>query len=213
LQNGQQLMTIQFGLQPYTVSDDMNGEFYITVIDGTTIQINGCSPTDLGSGVGSTGIVTTGAQEWPTYPLEQDYDLTYMPRNANNAQLTQWKWEAGAFWFVPSTTSRQLKISFTLSGAAPMSPVSSVGIDDSLDPLALFLGASACQSKGFLPKAGSLYLRAIGNQTGDTTNIVGGSFYELVQLGLQELNQTPIILPRYRPRRNIGPYPNLGGVR
>jgi len=203
LRAGQQVLAFGFGLTPATISDDINSDWYIGVPDANTIRLNGCAATDLGSAVGSTGIITTGSGTFPNTPIKQLFDIESFPLNAAGQSLTQWKWENGVIKIVPSTTARQIKIVYMLSGNAPLD--GSTGIDDCADALSLFLAATIAAAKGFANKAQSLFMRALGNPSGDTTNIEGGAFYELAQLGAQELNRTQIVVPRYRQRRNVGP--------
>lgn len=207
---GQQVVTFGFGQTADTVTDDINGQWTITVLDPNTVRLSGCAPVDLGSAVGSTGIVSTGNNDWPATPMNQVYDLQGQQIKVSSGQICVWEWASGAFYFVPASQIRQLKIVFSLSGSAPSS--GSVGIDDSRDALGLFVAASAVQSKnGPGPKAQALWMRAIGNGTGDTLHIVGGAFSELASLGLQEINGTVTRSPRYRPKRNVGAYP-WGGI-
>ena len=212
---GAQVVTFNFGWDTATqtddqgattVTDDINAQWYITVLGASSLRLNGCAAQDLGNAVGSTGIVSTSPQTFGNYPIYQLYDYSGESIATQNSQLTSWKWENGAFWFVPANQARQVKIIIMLSGAPPMS--GSVGIDDSLDALALFLGAAACQAKGFRAKSQDLSMRAVGNPSLDTTNVKGGVFYELAQLGLQEINETTTLMPRFRGKRNVGPYQN-----
>lgn len=208
LSNGDQVVTFGFGLEENLVSDDINGQWSIT-IDGT-VRLLGCEATNLGSGEGASGILSTGQNAFPAVPLIQDYELQGEANSIASGQLSRWTWENGAFRFIPATAQRQIKIVFDLSGAAPLS--GSVGIDDSRDALALFVAASAAASKtGPSGRAAGLWMRAIGNQTGDTTNVDGGAFLELAQLGLQAINQTQVQVPPYRQRRNGPGFAPWGG--
>jgi hypothetical protein len=200
---GQQVVAFGFGRDPSTISDDINADWYLSIPDSNTIRLNGCPATDLGSGVGATGIISTGSEPFPTAPMEQVYDFGALPLTSAGQRLTQWKWENGTVRFLPSTTARQIKIIYMLSGNPPQ--FGSVGLDDSGDALSLFLAAAVAAAKGFSNKSQSLFMRALGNPSGDTTNVMGGAFYELAQLGAQEINRTRVVVGRYRPRRNVGP--------
>lgn len=199
---GAQVVT--FGITTASlITDDINGQWYISVPNANTIRLLGCGAT--GSGIGASIKVSTGSTQFSAQPLQQVFDISQFPLTSSNAQLSQWKWENNAFVFIPATTERQIKIVYALSGKATDAQVSgNVGIDDSLDALSLYLGAACAQAKGFNNMAGSLFMRAVGNPSGDTTNIRGGAFYELAQLGLQAINKTPIVVGRYRRKRNTG---------
>ena len=213
LQAGTQVVTFGFGnadwgddpvqIPPTTISDDINGQWYIGVPDANTIRLLGCAAQDYGSAVGSTGILSTGSGGFGNQPLAQWFDVTDFPLTAQNACLTTWKWENGAFIFNPSNVTRQIRISFMLSATPPAS--GSVGIDDSGDAFALYLGGLAAASKvGFANKSGGLFTLAVGNPTGDESNLRGGAFYSLVQIGIQAMNETRVVQPRFRQKRNVG---------
>lgn len=201
LQTGQQVFTFNF--DNTQITDDINADWYISVLDASTIRLMGCAAMDKGSAIGSTGILSVGSEAFPRSPTRQLYDIEDLPLNSQGQNITAWKWDSGALRFTPSTTDRQLKIVYMLSGNPPQD--GSVGLDDSADALSLYLAGAAASAKGFAQKSSSLFMRAVGNAYGDTTNIEGGAFYELAQLGAQELNRTRIVIPRYRPRRNVGP--------
>ena len=210
---GAQVVTFGFGnadwgddpvlVPPATVSDDINGQWYIGVPNSNTVRLLGCAAQDYGSAVGSTGIVSTGSGTFGNQPLGQWFDITDFPLSAQNACLTTWKWENGAFIFNPSNVIRQIKITFMLSATPPVT--GSVGIDDCGDALALYLGGLAAAAKvGFANKSAGLFTLAVGNPAGDEANVRGGAFYSLVQIGIQALNETRTVQPRFRNKRNVG---------
>lgn len=204
---GQQVVAFGFGRTVSTISDDINADWYINVPDANTIRLNGCPAVSLGSAVGQTGIVSTGAETFPAIPIQQlyEFDSPALQLNAAGQRITNWLWENGTIRVTPCTSARQIKVSYMLSGNPPLLTTTSVGLDDAGDALSLFLAATFAAAKGYAGKAESLFMRAVGNVSGDTTNIEGGAFYELAQLGAQEINRTRIVIPRYRPRRNVGP--------
>lgn len=187
------------------VTDDINDSWYVSVLDATNIRLLGCGALDLGSGVGSTGIISTGSGEFPSDPLNQLFDINALPLAAANGQLSQYLWQGGAFRFIPANVVRQIKVTFMLSGNPPVDIGSPIGIDDSLSALSLFLAASAASGKGpFKGKMETLFMRAVGNNSGDETNVRGGAFYSLAQIGLQALQETRVVMLRYRRKRNVG---------
>jgi hypothetical protein len=205
LQAGAEVVSFGFGRTVSTVSDDINAEWYINVPDANTIRLNGCAAIDLGSAVGSTGIISTGSETFKRTPIQQLYDIETFPLTSAGQCITNWKWDNGIIRVTPSTTARQIRIVYMLSGNPPTTTTLSIGLDDAGDALSLFLAASLAAAKGFATKSASLFMRAVGNPSGDTTNVEGGAFYELAQLGAQEINRTRVVIPRYRPRRNVGP--------
>ncbi len=207
---GAQVVTFGFGMDSATVTDSVNAEWTIAVPDVNTVRLLGCETEDLGNAATATGILSTGTQAFPVSPVARTYELDNVQLTSQNSCLLAWTFENGYFRFIPANAIRQLKISYMISGVAP--DAGTVGIDDSRDALALFVAASAAASKfGASGKlATGLFIRAIGNAAGDTTMIRGGAFYELAQLGLKVLTGDRIRQPRYKPRRNIGPYPSVG---
>lgn len=203
---GQEVVTFGFGMTPGTIDDSANGSFYIGVPDVNTIRLLGCPALDQGAAVGSGGILSTGSEVFPVDPLWQLFDFVDWQLSAQNSQLSNWKWDEGAFHFIPANTNRQIRVTFMISGAAP--PSGSVYIDDSLDALALFTAASAASAKAPSKSTmSSLSIRAVGNPNLDSMRVMGGAFYELAQLGTQAIQMTRVVMPRWRPRRNMGPYP------
>lgn len=203
LSSGAEVVTFGFT----TMTDEINGSFNINVVDANTIRLLGCPAVALtgSTDIGSTGEASTGQSPFPSIALIQLFDIESWPVSTQASQLTFWKWESGAFRFLPSSVRRQIRIVYMLSGAPPIDGI--VAIDDCLDALALYMAGAAAAAKGLGGKAASLFMRAVGNESGDTTNIKGGAFYELAQIGLQQLTQQRIVIPRYRPKRNTGPYP------
>lgn len=202
---GAQVVAFGFGMDTATVTDSVNGMWTIAVPNSNTVRLLGCETEDLGSAATATGVVSTGAQAFNTDPIPRRYELDSAPLTTQASQLTAWTFENGAFKFYPSSSARQIKIAYMISGNTLVGSAS-VGIDGSLAALSLFTAASAAASKGFAGKARSLFMRAIGNTDGDTTNVRGGAFYELAQIGLQVLTGDRIRQPRYRVKRNVGPY-------
>jgi hypothetical protein len=204
---GQQVVAFGFGRTASTISDDINADWYIGVPDANTIRLNGCPAVNLTGAIGSTGIISTGSETFPSKPANQVYqfDTIALQLNAAGQRITDWCWENGTIRITPCTSARQIKISYMLSGNPPLVTTLSVGLDDAGDALSLYLAGALAAAKASRGKAESLFMRAVGNPSGDTTNVLGGAFYELAQLGAQELNRTQIVIPRYRPRRNVGP--------
>lgn len=201
LSAGQEVIT--FGFVDGNVTDSINDLWYISVPNVNTIRLNGCEPGDSDT-TGSPGIVTTGSADWGVTPVPQLYDFSSENRNTPaSGCISWWHWAGSAFRFTPATQARQLKIVYELSATAPTS--GSVGLDDSLNALAAMTGALAAQSKGFAQTAQALFMAAVGNAAGDTTNIRGGYFAELAQLEAQQSQMTRVVIPRYRRKRNTGP--------
>lgn len=199
LQPGQQIVV--FGFNDGMISDDINDLWFITIPNANTVRLMGCEAT---GSPGATAQASTGSGDWGTHPLARLYDFSgQWPNNANNGQLSSYYWNGDVFRLNPANVARQLKVVYDLSGTAPV--VGSCGIDDSLDALATMTAALAVAAKGFQNKAAALFMRALGNSAGDTTNIRGGHYYELVQLAIRETQKVRVVQPRYRNRRNVGP--------
>lgn len=206
--NGSVIVT--FGFSTADITDDINSEFTVTIVDANNILLNGCSAKEVtgGTAVGTTGYVSAGSEPFGDIPLQQAYDIGALPLNSSLGQLTVWMWQNGYFRFVPATIDRQIKINVALSSAPPNA--GSVGIDDSLDALALFTAASAGASKRPAAMCQALWMRAIGNTSGDTMKIMGGQFYELAQSAILAINNSRVQQPRFRSKRNTGPNNGFG---
>jgi hypothetical protein len=207
LSSGQQVLAFGFvgsaTATPATnISDDINDLWTITLVDGTTIRLNGCSA--FGE-VGATGIISTGAEQWPNAPISRLYDFSgsEFQNNVQSGQIQFWYWNLGVMRFTPCSEIRQLKIVYDLSGTAPTS--GTIGINDSLDALAAMTAALAARSKfGDSATCQELFMRAVGNPTGDTSAITGGYFAELAQIETQNLQKVRVVMPPFRNKRNAG---------
>lgn len=194
---------IVFGFVDGTVTDSINDIWYISVPNSNTIRLNGVE-SGASDTLGATGITTTGSADWPVQPLRQLWDFTAENTNSGqSAALSWWHWAGSAFRFAPANTARQIKITYELSGDAPSN--GPIGLDDSLNALSAMTGALAARAKGFPQKAESLFVAAVGNAAGDTTNIRGGYFAEMAQIEARQSQMTRVIVPRYRRKRNTGP--------
>lgn len=204
---------VTFGFSTANITDDINSEWTITVLDANTIRLNGCGAQEVvgGTAVGTAGVVSTGSQPFSDCPLQQVYDTGSLPLTSQLGQLSSWMWQNGYFRFVPSTNPRQIKIDVALSGSAPNS--GSVGIDDSLSALAFYTAASAGAAKRPAAQVQSWWMRAIGNPSGDMDNVVGGAFRALARQAARNLNNSRITMPRFREKRNTGPNNGFGAYR
>lgn len=205
LNSGDQVLTMGFAGDVNAgtdITEDVNDLWTITVVNATTIRLNGCSPGT--SNNGATGIVSTGGEQWPPDPIPRLLDFRDDFQNSvQSGEIRAWYFNGGIMRFTPASTIRQLKIVYDLSGSAPQS--GSCGINDSLDALATFAAGKAARSKfGDAQAAQELLVQAVGNPAGDTTNVTGGYFYELAQIETQHLQKVRVILPPFRQKRNTG---------
>ena len=211
LSSGQQVLTFGFfgdASAGTDISDDVNDLWTITVVDGTTIRLNGCAAF---GNTGATGIVAIGAENWPNTPVKKllDFGEDEFANQVQSGQIQYWYWNLGVMRFTPCDQIRQLKIIYDLSGTAPTS--GTIGMNDSLDALAAMTAALAARSKfGDNATCQELFMRAVGNPTGDTSAITGGYFAELAQIETQNLQKVRVVMQRYRQKRNTGwGYPSI----
>lgn len=204
LSAGAQVLTFGFaGLASAStdITDDVNDLWTISVPDANTIRLNGCAAF---GNTGATGIVSTGGEQWPACPLTRRYDLTPEFQNSvSSGQLSLWCWHLGVLRFVPASEVRQIKIIYDLSGTAPTS--GSIGLNDSLEALAMLTAARAAKPKfGNNADVQDMFVKAVGNPEGDTSRVTGGFLAELAQIETQGLTKVPIIMQPFRRKRNSG---------
>jgi hypothetical protein len=129
------------------ISEDINSQWSVTVNSPTSIVLNGCTAT--GTYV-SGGTVVFSSIDWSD-PLDVHDTTDLFPLTVSSA-LGMYSWQRSMLRFPPCATSRELKITFNLSGSLPVisSPVTtdSMVIDDSLNFLAHRTAQLCAASKG-----------------------------------------------------------------
>lgn len=202
MSNGDEFVT--YGFDPTEISPEIMGEWNARVVDSTHIQIVGCAATGVNGkdpvADVATGTLSTGTTPFGSEPIRGDYDFGNVEKSTQSTEIKAWMWQAGYFRFLPANEANQLKIVFKQSGTAPS--YGYIYIDDCLDALALFTAASAFSPKAKGQTQANLFMRAVGNPSGDTTQAIGGAFAELVQLGVQQIDYTiPVRQPPFRQKR------------
>ena len=120
-----------------------------------------------------------------------------LPQITSESALRWWKWEGDTFYFISATSSRQLKIEYILSGAAPTS--GQIGFDNSRNFLATRAASLMAGIRGMPQEADRLTVLALGpNRTADGS---GGQLRTLVIPMLQEKQNRPKRPGTFRPRR------------
>lgn len=202
LTSGDEVVT--FGFDPTIITPEIMGEWNVTVMSATVVRLVGCAAVGVNGQdpvvAVATGILSTGTTSFGSEPIRGDYDFGNVEKSVQSTDIKAWMWQAGYFRFLPANQPNQLKIVFKQSGTAPS--FGYIYIDDCLDALALFTAASAFSPKAKGQTQANLFMRAVGNSAGDTTQAVGGAFAELVQLGVQELDYSiPVRQPPFRTKR------------
>jgi hypothetical protein len=187
--SGQQIDTYLIG----GLSDDVNGEWYVNVPDNNHINLMGC--TAVGTYT-SGGIVIVPSTAWPGQPMNPFWDLNDfpLPTTTNQTTFDYWCWQFGQLQVPPVTTAREIRIAFDLSGSAPTSATASVGIDDSLNPLAYRTAWIASAGKKSIEDAE--VLKQQSEQFLD----------QFLQPSTKNLQRERFVAPRWRQKRNTGLY-------
>lgn len=180
------------------LSDDVNDDFTITVIDANTISLNGAQPTGAWA---SGGVVTYSGEDW--VDLDDADAIIFNYPNVPGAALLQYVWLNDHFRWLPSTTTRQLRIYYLISGNPPTDNAVSIGIDDSLDYLSYRTAGLLARAKGFTMAAEACDSLAVGpSGQADGT---GGFLGQMTSLGIRRMQSVRVIPRRWRIKRNQGP--------
>ena len=125
------------------------------------------------------------------------FSIGRLPEGSEGSDIVYWQWRDDTFWFRPATGTRQLKIEYESSGAAPSS--GAIGIDDSLDFLAYQSAAYAAQSLGMKDRYIALKREAVG-PTGQADGS-GGLLRDLLVPMSKEKQKRTYQPGRFRARR------------
>lgn len=182
---------VQFGM--LGLSDDANGMFTITKTGANTYTANGCTATGTWT---SGGIAAKSLEQF----VKVDGPKTAIdPSLSPQTTLREFTFDGDIFRFPVCSVARQLRISYTLSGAAPTSTTATIQIDDSKDFLSLRICGLALASRGNAQKAAAFTQAAVGAQW--EQGIAGGVLNQLISAGIRNDQQRSIRRPRFRPRR------------
>lgn len=180
------------------VSDDVNDEWIVTLVDATNFDLNGCYSTGTYT---SGGRASTSAEEWSLMTQAQN-EISLAQAASGNPQAV-YNWRNETFRFYPSTEQRQLKIGHTISGNIPENRLTfALAVDDSLDFLAYRTAALAAYDKGADAAGQRADLLAIGPD--GRADGSGGFLEALISEAVKTLQQTPYVFRKYRERPNAG---------
>lgn len=169
------------------VSDDANDQFTVTVINNTTVQLNGCTAVAVGSIVVSAAALS--------FSSEQFKDLTPVSRFSWEDRVPVdrprfYSWEGDVFRFEPSSGIVQLRITYSLSGDAPILVTQSVGIDDSLGFLSYRTAGLAALSRAMVQRAKEYENMAVGPYW-ISNAMPGGILQQLLLPGIRNQQRLP----------------------
>jgi hypothetical protein len=200
---GSGFVTITAAGHPFTSGDQavlygiggltgVSGMFGVTHISPTQFQVNGAVATGTYT---SGGVASESGEQFS--PLEAVTVINDPTQNSNS--LGRYAWFEDALHFPPSPTLRQLRITYISSAGLITNASDTTGVDDSLDFLAVRTAAIAAASRGARERAAELNLQALGpNGQADGS---GGILRELVAAGVRALQNNPMRMLPFRPRR------------
>lgn len=202
LSQGAQVVTFNFDSN---VTQDINDMWHVEIVDANTIRLLGCSALDAtGSGVGTTGVVSTSPE---TYSVEPNSTLRMEvqdPVGGASTTIGEWCWKDSRFRFPPCTSARQLKILYMISGDPPVNLSDSYGIDNSLDFLAAYASGLAANAKGAAGTAERVFQLAVGNSTGDPGDGDVGFLGQYMRPQVKIQQNVRVVMPPFRQKRNTG---------
>ncbi len=101
-----------------------------------------------------------------------------------------YSWEGDVFRFPPCSGVRQIRVTYTLSGEAPLTTSALVRIDDCLSFLMYRIAGLAASSKGMVTRAQQYNAMAVGPRW-DVDNTEGGILEQLLISGIRNLQRLP----------------------
>ncbi len=167
----------------------INGIWGLTVVDGTTVKLNGA--VGVGTFTGAAVLSKSGETFTELIGPRRLVDVGPV-----SSMLGVFDWYEDAFHFPICNAVRQLRITFISSAATITAVGDTTGIDDSLDFLAIRTAALAASSRGARDRAAELNLVAIG-PSGQSDG-TGGILRELVATGVRALQANPVQRPPFR---------------
>ncbi len=186
---------VVYNLQGFSPFNSPNNLWTINVVDVNTFQLLGCTAT--GTWINGTGSVAQSPEEFITMdPYDRIEKIPFAPGPTLNA----YAWEGDVLRFIPSSSARQLRIVYTLSGSVP-STSAIIGVDDSLDFLAVRTAGLAAGSRGATERAMELNSMAIGPDLVADGN--GGMLRELLIADIRAMQRLQYRRPPFRRRRNV----------
>lgn len=186
---------VLFGLTG--VTDDANGMWTVAIVNNTTVRLDGCTAVLASAAVGGT--LSYSAETFvPLRPYARiDSDL------APSTTLGIYAWETGVLRFRAASAVVQLRITYRLSGNAPVLTTVSTGIDDCLGFLSMRVAGFVCVSRAMVQRA-TVYNNLAVGPAWEKDGIPGGILNQLLQPGVRDMQNLP---PSQRRS------PPFGGIR
>lgn len=174
------------------VTDDVNDQWVVEVVNSTTTRLNGCTATGTYT---SGGVLSYSSEEFSTVnPRLRITFIDSAPRNT----FGEYALETGMIRLRPCNNVRQLRITYWLSGNAPTTTTASTGIDDCLVFLMFRTAGLAAESMGMLDRASRYNSRALGPNY-ETDGTVGGILGKMLDSGVRDLQRLPTSERRSEP--------------
>jgi hypothetical protein len=202
--NGAGFVTITAVGHPYATGDQaahygitgmsgVNNLFTVTVVDPNTYKANGA----VGVGTYSSGGVSTksGDQFSPVQSVNNIGKTT-----VNNSELGFYAQMEEGIFFPPCGSMRQLRIIYISSAALVVNAGDTIGIDDSVDFVAVRTAGLAAGSRIAGNRGQELNVMALGPTM--QADASGGILRDVLQAGVRALQATPTQRPPFRLRVN-----------
>jgi hypothetical protein len=176
-----------------------NGSFAVTCSDATHVTLNGAVATGtyVSGGYVSSSNEGFSAMQW--------VDSIQAAEGTPGGSLDEVAWMGDSFRFASSNAIRQLRITYWSSASVISSVSDSIGVDDSIDFLAVRTAGLAAASRGAKATASDLNTQALGpSQQADAS---GGLLRQLLAASvLREQAEWPIRNQPFRNKRSAIPF-------
>lgn len=163
------------------------GQWGVTVIDSTTVSLNG----SVSDGTAGTG----GTASFPSTQVFTEVLPANLAGQCIDGQQQQalgcYLWINEQLLFRGSVNTVQLRITYWSSGTPPILVNQYLGIDDAEDFIAAVTAANAAQATGFYPVAAELRAKAFG--ASQQPDEVGGLLLEFINLQIKTQQRGPQI--------------------
>jgi hypothetical protein len=181
---------------------NMNGAWTITVPSPSVARLMGCEI--IGNYTNNSATLSWSMEEFNPNPIPF-VDIIHPRQPMSTIQYCCWR--DGKFYISPANNPRQLQIQYLIFSEIPDTFNNTLPVDGCLEFLSHYAAAQriASVAEGTSAAAG-LYKKACGSETGEFSDMstAGGFLGNLLVPGVKQNQLERVIMPRFRPVRNLG---------
>lgn len=187
---------------------ELNGAYSAVPQGASVLRLMGCylTASAIAGYTTNSAILSWSNESFPRVPMVQrDTPFNLIP--TPQTFIGEWSWSRGQFLLRPAGVARQIRITYLIYDSIPdvWPATEPLPVDGSLDFLAHYAAAALLQ-----PLVGSselvqhLYTKATGTSNG-IFDEPGGFLKALLAPAVKQSQmEEQIIMPRFRPKRNVG---------